>query len=88
MKISIVVRSFRSFLARERQLCELSLIYGRFFEALFTEPMERGQDKLRQQLPSLPAISHPRVHTLNRENTLRRMERRVNSSVPSPYAVA
>jgi transcriptional regulator with XRE-family HTH domain len=70
------------------QLCELSLIYGRSFEALFAELMERGKDRLRQRLPSLPELKRPDVSTFNRENTLRRIERQVTGSIPSPYAGA
>jgi hypothetical protein len=50
--------------------------------------MERGKDKLRQQLPSLPALKRSDVSTVNRENTLKRIERRVTSLIPSPYEEA
>lgn len=67
------------------QICELSLIYGRSFESLFSELMESGKMKLQIQLPSLPAERRNRVATFNRDATLKRIKARVTGMTPSPY---
>lgn len=67
------------------RMCELSLIYGKSFECLYAELMERGKQKLAQQLPSLPERSRHDVTTFNRDGTLERIERRITGSIPSPY---
>lgn len=68
-----------------QQLIELSLIYGKSFECLHGELMERGKNKLRERLPSLPELLRQDVSTFNREGTLKRIERRVTGSIPSLY---
>ena len=62
------------------QLCELSLIYGRSFESLYAELMERGKVRLAEQLPSLPREVRNHAGTLNRASTLERMARRISQS--------
>jgi transcriptional regulator with XRE-family HTH domain len=62
------------------QLCELSLIYGRSFEPLFSELMSRGKIKIGQQLPSLPQSVRLHAGTFNRASSLIRLERRINQS--------
>lgn len=66
------------------QLCELSLVYGRSFESLYGELMEHGRQKLRRNLPYLPARTR-HTGTFNRDGTLHRIEQRISGSIPSPY---
>jgi transcriptional regulator with XRE-family HTH domain len=68
------------------QIIELSLIYGRSFESLFAELMDKCQDKLRKRLERLPSMRKRTAETFNRASSLKRLKRSLAN--PPPYGRA
>ncbi|MGC9417820.1 MAG: helix-turn-helix transcriptional regulator [Rhodovulum sp.] len=60
------------------QIVELSLIYGRSFEAFFAELMAERKLALRDRLASLPEPGKTTAYTFNRESSLARLRQRLN----------
>lgn len=60
-----------------RQICMLSLIYGRSFESLFAEVLTEVRIEMRQSLPSLPTVNVHSALSSNREASLKKLERRL-----------
>jgi len=65
-----------------RQICSLSLIFGRSFESLFWELMRDARKAIGGRLPSIPAQVRSYVGTFNRESSLKRIERRLEVESP------
>jgi transcriptional regulator with XRE-family HTH domain len=59
------------------QICMLSLIYGRSFEALFGEILQSGRYRLRRRLRSIPKDTRSYAGTRNRERSLEGLETRL-----------
>lgn len=65
-----------------RDICTLSMIYGRTFESLFAGIFDEVRADLAMRLPEL---SEPRPHYkrhLSREKTLQKLEERIEAIVP------
>ena len=60
------------------QIVELSLVYGRSFEAFFAELVSERKTHLRARIASLPAHLQPTAMTFNREGSLARLQQRLN----------
>jgi|TARA_R110002049_G_scaffold269919_2_gene446831 transcriptional regulator with XRE-family HTH domain len=67
-----------------RQICMLSLIYGRSFESLFSEVLADARAELRQNLPSIPATDVHSALSSNREASLQKLERRLAAKPAQP----
>jgi len=65
------------------QVCLFSLIFGRSFESLFAQSLERGRSVLRENMPCLPAKRQHSAETFNRGLTLKRLELRLSEKSPS-----
>lgn len=59
------------------EICTLSVIYGRSFESLFSELMEEVRRSIREKIARLPARVRQCGATLNREASLKQLERRL-----------
>ncbi|MEM6496261.1 MAG: helix-turn-helix transcriptional regulator [Pseudomonadota bacterium] len=59
------------------QIVDLSLIYGRSFEAFFGQLISERQKQLKRQLRTLPDLERATAHTFNRPASLERLERRL-----------
>lgn len=62
------------------QIIDLSLIYGRSFESLFSEIMAERRTHLTNRLARLPSPARDTVHTYNRTSSLSRLARRLKQS--------
>ena len=61
------------------QILDLSLIYGRSFESLFTELLAERTKILKKRLVSLPTLSQPTAHTFNRTGSIARLNHRLRN---------
>ena len=68
------------------QIVDLSLIYGRSFEAFFESLMTDRQIRLRDRLTCLPTVVRKTSHTTNRTCSLRRLRKRL--AQPHSYGYA
>lgn len=59
------------------EIIDLSLIYGRSFEAFFAEVMAERKKRLSVRLASLPAPGRKTMSTFNRPGSLARLKRRL-----------
>lgn len=59
------------------QIIDLSLIYGRSFESLFSEVMAERREHLTVRLGSLPDPGKTTAHTFNRHGSLARLRQRL-----------
>ena len=57
------------------EIIDLSLVYGRSFESLFTEVMAERKKSLAVRLSTLPAPGRNAMSTFNRPGSLARMKR-------------
>jgi transcriptional regulator with XRE-family HTH domain len=60
-----------------REVCALSLIYGRNFESLFGEIFQQVRRDLSTNLETLPDQTSNRPETFNRAKTLERLSQRL-----------
>lgn len=60
-----------------RQICTLSLVYGRSFESLFAETLRGARSALKGRIPTLPAMRRSYVANFNRDANLARLEKRL-----------
>ncbi|MCK0104266.1 helix-turn-helix domain-containing protein [Pseudohalocynthiibacter sp. F2068] len=67
-----------------KDICLLSMIYGRSFESLFAGIFEEVRQDLADNLPSLPEPTPHYGRRLNRERTLRSLEGRLKDN-PEGY---
>ena len=63
------------------QIVELSLIYGRSFEAFFEDLVTQRRQELADRLERLPTLRRHTAHTFNRAGSLERLKRRLEQSV-------
>jgi len=61
-----------------RQICQLSLIYGRSFRSLFNETVTKVKPELRERLAELPPQAKSGIALLNRTSTLHRLLKRLS----------
>jgi transcriptional regulator with XRE-family HTH domain len=67
-----------------QQICSLSLIFGRSFEALFAQIMASTKQGISQRMTALPGTVRSYVGTFNREASLQKLERRLRTH-PDAY---
>jgi transcriptional regulator with XRE-family HTH domain len=67
-----------------QQICSLSLIFGRSFEALFAQIMDSTKQGISQRMTVLPNTVRSYVGTFNREASLQKLERRLQAQ-PDAY---
>ena len=60
-----------------RELCTLSLIYGRSFESLFAGIFMDARGDLREQLPTIPDAPPQWLGRINRQHTLNHLAERL-----------
>ena len=60
-----------------REICTLSLIYGKSFESLFGPVMTEAEGQLRERLPTLPDCPKKWLGRFNRQGTLNRLSERL-----------
>ena len=65
-----------------RDICMLSMIYGRTFESLFEGIFDEVRADLAMRLPELPEPAPHYKRRLNREKTLQRLEERIEAVEP------
>jgi len=63
-----------------REICTLSLIYGKSFESLFGSVFESARQLLRDQLATMPKGSKHWLGRLNRNRTLNAIAERLDNS--------
>jgi transcriptional regulator with XRE-family HTH domain len=62
-----------------RQICTLSMIYGRSFESLFSSIFDEIREDLSMNLLTLPEPDPNYKRRLNRERTLQKLEDRLDN---------
>ncbi len=67
-----------------QQICSLSLIFGRSFEALFAQIMATTKQGISRRIKNLPGTVRSCMGTFNREATLQKLERRLQAQ-PEGY---
>lgn len=60
-----------------REICTLSLVFGRSFESFFDELLTEVRADLKSRLATLPAPKERHASTLNRTTTLKNLTRRM-----------
>ena len=65
-----------------RDICTLSMIYGRSFESLFSGIFDEVRADLAMRLPSLPEPSAHYKRRVNRDGSLQKLEERIEAIVP------
>ena len=65
-----------------RDICMLSMIYGRSFESLFSGIFDEVRADLATRLPDLPTPGHHYKRRLKREKTLQQLNERLEAIVP------
>ncbi len=60
-----------------RDICTLSLIYGRSFESLFGAIMQEARQALRERLATMPSGPSRFIGTFNRRRTLEKLAERL-----------
>jgi transcriptional regulator with XRE-family HTH domain len=69
-----------------REICTLSLIYGRNFESLFGDVFAQVRRDLSQNLDSLPEPEKQHPGGFNRSNTLEALAQRLQEETHPRYA--
>ncbi|MEO3416140.1 helix-turn-helix transcriptional regulator [Roseovarius sp. CAU 1744] len=59
------------------EIVELSLIYGRSFESIFSDVMAESKEHLSVRLSTLPSPGRKAMSTFNRPGSLARLKRRL-----------
>ena len=62
-----------------RDICTLSLIYGKSFESLFSVIMAEVTDALRDRMTTLPECPRQWLPKFNRQNTLNNLAARLHT---------
>ena len=62
-----------------RDICTLSLVYGKSFESLFCSIFKDVRNGLRERLASLPTQVGKRISQFNRNNTLNLLATRLDT---------
>ncbi|PHS21387.1 MAG: hypothetical protein COA84_15890 [Robiginitomaculum sp.] len=62
-----------------RDICTLSLVYGKSFESLFGTIFEEVREGLQERLTTIPALTGNRISQFNRTNTLNDLASRLNA---------
>ena len=65
-----------------RDICTLSMIYGRTFESLFAGIFDEVRADLAMHLPTLPEPNPHYKRRLSREKTLQELEERIEAIEP------
>jgi len=63
------------------QIIDLSLIYGRSFESLFSELLAERQVAMQKRLERLPTLTKKTAHTFNRASSISRLQKRLASQI-------
>lgn len=70
------------------QLCRLSILYNRSFTEHYQELMQKAREALFRNLPDLPEHAGQGSAELNRDNTLKRLERELTAALSKRHADA
>ena len=65
-----------------RDICTLSMIYGRSFESLFSGMFDEVRADLAMRWPDLPTPGHQFKRRQSREKTLQKLEERIEAVFP------
>ena len=71
-----------------RQVCELSLVFGRSFHCLFTEHTDAAKAALATRIARVPKRERPHLAMFNRAYALRRLRQRLDLESPNEYGRA
>lgn len=63
-----------------REICTLSLIYGKSFESLFSGIIADAQESLRERVITIPDAPYSWIGSLNRKRTLDSLARRLREA--------
>ena len=71
-----------------RDICTLSLIYGKSFESLFGTIFDEVRDGLRERLANIPSQAGNRISQFNRTNTLNLLAARLETIADHDHGAA
>ena len=71
-----------------RDICTLSLVYGKSFESLFGTISDEVRDGLRQRLAHIPNQTGNRISQFNRTNTLNLLATRLDTIANHDHGAA
>lgn len=68
-----------------REICTLSLIYGKSFESLFSGIITDAQENLRERIVTIPDAPYKWIGSMNRKRTLDNLARRLREAERLDY---
>ncbi|KWV93883.1 helix-turn-helix transcriptional regulator [Erythrobacter sp. AP23] len=68
------------------QMCRLSIIYNRSFTQVYQGIMQSAREALFRNLPDLPETAENAGSNLNRDSTLKRLDRELTAALTQHHA--